>query len=478
MSIFKSMLMMLFLSLGIFAQPISLRGTISNQSGKPIANAIITLLKQGLKDTTGINGTYTITSTTAAVSPVALQPQSRSITLEHGNVEISLSSPSPVKIDIFDINGSLLQREIHDDATQGFYRFSINKYFRSTVLLIRIAIGKDEYTYRHLPMSGTCQMQISKKGSGSVVGRFAKLAAITDTLKVTAPGYLSKSIEIQSYDQVLDFTLDTASSSVGYSSGCGKTPTLKSGKQTIQVNGQSREFMIRIPDNYNNTHPYRLIFAFHWRGGTMNDVDGGGTSGYTWSYYGLREQANNSTIFVAPNGIGGGWANDGSRDLKFVDEMLKLIKGDLCIDTTRIFAMGFSWGGGMSYAIACDRPKVFRAVAVYAGAVLSNCLDGTLPIAYLGIHGVSDGTCGISGGRSLRDKFVKNNGCTTQNPPEPAAGSRAAHICTVYKGCNDKYPVEWCAFDGDHTPGNVDGGGDDGGKTWTKKKAWEFFTQF
>jgi hypothetical protein len=40
------------------------------------------------------------------------------------------------------------------------------------------------------------------------------------------------------------------------------------------------------------------------------------------------------------------------------------------------------------------------------------------------------------------------------------------------------HPVEWCAFDGGHTPGNVDGGGDDGAKTWTKGEVWKFFTQF
>ena len=39
----------------------------------------------------------------------------------------------------------------------------------------------------------------------------------------------------------------------------------------------------------------------------MQDIDGGGTSGAAWSYYGLKAQANNSTIFVAPQGIGNGW---------------------------------------------------------------------------------------------------------------------------------------------------------------------------
>jgi poly(3-hydroxybutyrate) depolymerase len=260
------------------------------------------------------------------------------------------------------------------------------------------------------------------------------------------------------------------------SAGCGKSPTLTSGSRTIQSGG-SRSYILRIPSNYDNTHPYRLLFAFHWNGGTMNDIDGGGSSGAVWSYYGMQAQANGSTIFVAPQGNGNGWANPGGADLTFVDAMVKLITDDLCVDKSRIFSMGFSYGGGMSYAIACARANVFRAVAVYSGAQLSGCDGGKDPIAYLGIHGISDGTCNISGGRSLRDKFVANNGCTAQSPPEPTAGSQT-HKCTTYTGCKAGYPVEWCAFDGGHTPGMVDGGGDDGAKTWTKTEAWKFFSQF
>jgi len=260
------------------------------------------------------------------------------------------------------------------------------------------------------------------------------------------------------------------------SAGCGKAPTLTSGSRTIQ-SGQSRSYILRIPDGYDNNHPYRLIFSFHWNGGTMQDIDGGGTSGASWSYYGLKAQANNSTIFVAPQGIGNGWGNSGGADLKLTDDLVKLIEGDLCVDTTQVFSVGFSYGGSMSYALACARPTVFRAVAVYSGGVLSGCDGGTQPIAYLGIHGIGDGTLNISGGRSMRDKFVMNNGCTSQSPPEPKGGS-GMHICTSYQGCKPGYPVEWCAFDGGHTPGNVDGGGDDGAKTWTKTEVWKFFTQF
>ena len=261
------------------------------------------------------------------------------------------------------------------------------------------------------------------------------------------------------------------------SPGCGKAPTLTSGSRTLQSGGQNRSYILRIPDNYDRSRPYRLIFAYHWRGGTMQDVDGGGSSGAAWSYYGLRAQANNSTIFVAPQGIGNGWPNTGGQDLRFTDDMVQLIEGDLCVDTKQVFALGFSYGGGMSYALACARPAVFRAVAVYSGGVLSGCEGGTQPVAYLGIHGLGDGTLNITGGRQMRDRFVTNNGCTPQNPPEPRAGS-LTHTCTTYQGCRAGYPVAWCAFDGGHTPGVVDGGGDDGARTWTKAETWRFFTQF
>jgi poly(3-hydroxybutyrate) depolymerase len=258
------------------------------------------------------------------------------------------------------------------------------------------------------------------------------------------------------------------------SPGCGKTPTLTSGTHTIQSSGQNRSFILRLPDNYNNTTQYRLIFGYHWRGGTANDVDSGGTDGYNWSYYGLRRLSGNGAIFVAPQGNGNGWANPSGQDVTFTDDMIRLIENDLCVDTAQRFALGFSYGGGMSYALACSRATVFRAVAVYSGAQLSGCSGGTQPIAYMGIHGISDSVLNISQGRALRDTFVRNNGCTAQSPREPAAGSRT-HIVTAYSGCRAGYPVVWAAFDGGHTPGPVDGGGE-GWRTWTSAEVWKFFT--
>ncbi|MEU4834582.1 ricin-type beta-trefoil lectin domain protein [Streptosporangium sp. NPDC023615] len=274
-------------------------------------------------------------------------------------------------------------------------------------------------------------------------------------------------------------TSSTGAGALAPTAGCGKTPTLRSGSQSITTGGKNRSYILRLPDNYNNTTPYRVFFGFHWNGGTAGDVDSGGTSGYPWSYYGQRALANSNAIFVAPQGLNNGWANSGGEDVTFVDDIIRRIDADLCVDTSQRFAMGFSYGGGMSYALACARATTFRAVAVYAGAQLSGCSGGTEPIAYIGLHGLRD-PLNISSGRSLRDRFVRNNGCTPQNPPEPAQGS-LTHIVTYYSGCRAGYPVAWAAFDAGHTPGPWDGSPGDYNpheRSWTGPVVYNFFSQF
>jgi len=262
------------------------------------------------------------------------------------------------------------------------------------------------------------------------------------------------------------------------SAGCGKAPTLTSGTRTIQSGGKSRSFILRIPDGYDNAYPHRLAFGFHWLGGTADQVASGGTDGYAWAYYGMLSQdTDRTTIFVAPQGISNGWGNSNGEDVTFTDDMIRLIENDLCVDTTQLFSIGFSYGGAMSYALACARATVFRAVvAIAAPGAISGCSGGTQPIAYMGIHGVSDN---IQNGRALRDTFVRNNGCTPQNAPEPAPGS-LTHIITTYSGCRAGYPVVWAAFDGGHQQGPVDGcaGCESGARSWVKPEVWKFFTQF
>jgi poly(3-hydroxybutyrate) depolymerase len=272
---------------------------------------------------------------------------------------------------------------------------------------------------------------------------------------------------------------DTASPAyAATTAGCGKAPTLTSGTRTIQSSGQNRTYILDIPTNYDRNRPYRLIFGLHWLNGTASNVATGGSDGAVWAFYGQKQLSNNGTIFVAPQGLNNGWANTNGQDITLMDNILAVVSADLCIETTQVYSMGWSYGGAMSYALACARPTVFRAVVVYSGAQLSGCNGGTQPVAYFGIHGTRDSVLNISSGRSLRDTFVRNNGCTAQNPREPAQNS-LTHVTTAYAGCRAGYPVQWAAFDGDHTPTPVDGSTtNSGARTWTSAEVNRFLAQF
>ena len=292
------------------------------------------------------------------------------------------------------------------------------------------------------------------------------------------------------------------------SAGCGKTSTITFGSVpgappngfgtggyvTIQSGGQSRGFAMRLPDNYDKNRPYRLIFGFHWNGGTSKDVDSGGSNGYSMAHFGLQALSKNGAIFVAPQGLGGGWRNSGGQDLTFVDDMVKLIQDNYCVDTTQLFANGFSYGGGMSYAIACARAKVFRGVAIYDGAVLSGCEGGNDPIAYWQMAGLTDNVCTVDMAKPMRDRFVRNNGCTTQNPPQPPQPppylSSGGHVCTNYSGCSSGHSLRWCVHQSGHGNAIVDGTADLYNScatppktcsttcpcTWVPQDVWSFFT--
>ena len=263
------------------------------------------------------------------------------------------------------------------------------------------------------------------------------------------------------------------------SAGCGKAASITSGTKTISVNGKSRQYIVRVPNNYNPNQGYKLIFGLHWLGGSMTDVATGQTvQRDVWDYYGLRRLAGESAIFVAPQGLNNGWGNANNEDLAFIDALVSSMQNGLCVETSLIFSTGFSYGGAMSYALACARANVFRAVAVLSGGQLSGCNGGTTPIAYLGIHGIRDSVLNIGGGRTLRDRFVRNNGCTAQNPREPTQGSYT-NVATSYSGCRAGFPVRWVAFDEGHIAAPRNGGpGDSGTASFSPGETWAFFNQF
>jgi polyhydroxybutyrate depolymerase len=223
------------------------------------------------------------------------------------------------------------------------------------------------------------------------------------------------------------------------SAGCGKAPPA-SGRATIDVSGTRREYILKVPDGYDPSHPYRLVFGFHGAKYDDNWVADGGAP-LTGPFFGLEREAKGSAIFVAPQASGG----FSSQDLPFVDAMIAQFEAQLCIDKNRVFSVGFSMGAIMTITLACNRSDVFRAVAPMSGQLPDPCPTGN-PIAYWASHGTNDTTIAPAKGQAARDEFAKRNHCGTQiSAPDE-------NNCVTFQPCDPGYPVVWCTFSGQHEP--------------------------
>ncbi len=236
------------------------------------------------------------------------------------------------------------------------------------------------------------------------------------------------------------------------SAGCGKTGSPPSGMYNIDVGGTQRMFIIKLPANYDANKAYKLVFTWHYLGGSA--------AGIARGYYGLEAMSQGSAIFVSPEGIDAGWSNSGGRDVNFAKAMVDKFKADYCIDEGRVFSTGFSYGGIMSNTVGCAMGDVFRAIAPMAGSGprAGRCVG---KVAAWITHGSADGTVSFASGQASRDHWRMSNGCTTETEAPDANG------CVTYKGCAAGHPVVWCQTTAGHTQ-----------PRFAPQATWAFFSQF
>lgn len=246
------------------------------------------------------------------------------------------------------------------------------------------------------------------------------------------------------------------------SAGCGMAAPM-AGKTTIDVSGTAREYILALPQGYDPSKPYRLIFAWHGLGGTADQI--------ARNWYGLSSRSMNSAIFVAGQGLntsnqvgsGPGWDNMGGRDVAFVKALYAKLQTSLCIDETRVFSTGMSYGGIMSNTLGCQMGDVFRAIAPMSGSGpgfggRATCVG---EVAVWMSHGDNDTVVPTASGQASKDFWAKANKCQTATmPTDPSP-------CVAFQGCAPDLPVTFCLFPGGHTV-----------PSFAAAAIWNFFSKF
>jgi poly(3-hydroxybutyrate) depolymerase len=240
----------------------------------------------------------------------------------------------------------------------------------------------------------------------------------------------------------------------GFSEGCGDRDA-RTGTYETQVmsGGRARTYTLTAPETYDANTPHRVVIGLHgrdWDGTRMRQ------------YLNLERYSDGQVIFVYPwaekNGDYIGWklgpfANrfGGDDDLVFFDDMLTALKKSYCVDATRVFVTGQSWGGDMTQLLTCMRGTALRAgVAVAANGTYylppsAGMCSGNAEIFTL--HGVDDGDIPFSQGEALRDFWVREHTCGMQSQatsPDDcieAVGCKARSVFCAYGPGNGGHQI-------------------------------------
>ncbi len=229
---------------------------------------------------------------------------------------------------------------------------------------------------------------------------------------------------------------DSAGTGGGSSVSCDDKPDRSRGYRKIEVDGASRDYYL-IPAKTKNK-PVPLVLGFHAYGGKGEwDV---GTFSFDYASEG-------NAVLMYPDGLdqGGatGWETRGNdnADLRLVRRLIDEAKADHCIDESKIFAIGFSWGGWMATQTACALGDQIRAfISIAGGGPSGATCQG--PVSGMIVHGTNDQSEKISSGRSTLTRFLTENGCGMDT------SSVFDGACQAYSGCETD--TLWCEHPGEH----------------------------
>jgi polyhydroxybutyrate depolymerase len=223
------------------------------------------------------------------------------------------------------------------------------------------------------------------------------------------------------------------------------------------------------------TAPAPLLVLLHSYGSSPQEADG---------YFGATGQAAGRGLYVL---LPGGTSEPSGKrfwdataaccnftgtpvdDVGYLRDLIDETLAERPIDPTRVYVMGHSNGGFMSYRAACDLAGRVTAVAVVSGAdapAADDCAPSQ-PVSVLHVHGSADPLVSYTGGEFTAPfpgavesvaRWATRNGCD----PVPAAGEPldlesdiegAETIVSAYQGCAEGVDVQLDTIEGgSHVP--------------------------
>jgi polyhydroxybutyrate depolymerase len=211
--------------------------------------------------------------------------------------------------------------------------------------------------------------------------------------------------------------------------GCNKPAPFTPGtsvNEPLLSDGSMRYYRLHIPRDYNSYRAQPLVLNFHGHGSNTLIYE---------QLTGMSLLADRYNFIIAyPQGTVGrdlrtGWNTGPSNyphinDVDFVSALITHLQNTLCVNPQRIYAAGFSNGGGMTNVLACQLSNRIAAFAIVSGGMhpVANGCHPERPIPLLEFHGTNDHTVPYNGNPLNDDEpnipqwlagWAMKNGCAS-----------------------------------------------------------------
>jgi polyhydroxybutyrate depolymerase len=291
---------------------------------------------------------------------------------------------------------------------------------------------------------------------------------------------------------------DGASQPSRPSVGCGAA-VIEAGTYdgVLVVDGDEQRYSMLVPEAHDGVTPVPLWLQFHGAALSASDALAKVTSAAT--EHGFVVVAPQGSFGGPPGQYGWGWRPEDTEidltsanpDIAFMDALIDHVAETLCVDLTRVYAAGFSTGGGATTVAACALPDRITAAASVAGLVFDfgTACAPAQAVPFLAIHGSTDNVLHFEGGSNvdhpIKDRYIgtpipdrvaaiaERNGCgpeATVEVVEVAGEAWAQPVESWTWDCPPGADVELLVHDGGHAWPQPWDLGYDGASL-----VWEFF---
>jgi len=200
--------------------------------------------------------------------------------------------------------------------------------------------------------------------------------------------------------------------------------------------------LVAIPSDYDPTVAHPLLVVLHGFGPYTGEVEAG--------FLGLLETVDTKDfVMLLPDGtlVEGGtnryWngtlaccdPTNSIDDVGYLSGLIEEAKTTYHIDADRVYLVGHSNGGFMSFRMACEASELITAIVSLAGSTFddpADCQPATVPVSVLAVHGTADTTVPYEGRAGMYpgavetvEYFATAAGCDT------TAASVVGHVDLV-----------------------------------------------